>query len=249
MGFLKSFRRKPEGLPPWAALDQEALRIGAAMEHVDAHGNLDTFPGGQNEKLALMLTASRQGLVSWNRERQRYELTSLGRERLGLRRALQQQSEPMNLARGGASASGPARRWAMGSGAVAAGMAGLAIGAAAMAFLAGTASKSPPRESATVASEPNRPATRSAGPQTPEQKPAAPREEQASAAPGGGERAPQSEKQQQAVNVPPPAPASTPPAPANPEPPQPAQQAGLHPGAAGAAESALAQQSAAAAKS
>ena len=59
MGFWQTFRRKSDGLPPWAALDQEALRISAAMEHVQEHGNLDAFPGSQNEKLALMLTASR----------------------------------------------------------------------------------------------------------------------------------------------------------------------------------------------
>src|SRR6266851_3049751 len=81
MSFLsKAFRRKSDGLPPWAALDQESLRISAAMEHVQDHGNLDAFPGNHNEKLALMLTASRQGLVTWNRATEGYELTSLGRE-------------------------------------------------------------------------------------------------------------------------------------------------------------------------
>ena len=70
MSFLsKAFRRKSEGLPPWAALGHESLRISAAMEHVEKHGNLDDFPGNQSEKLALMLTASRQGLVQWNRAR------------------------------------------------------------------------------------------------------------------------------------------------------------------------------------
>jgi len=58
MSFLSNaFRRKSGGLPPWAALDQESLRISAAMEHVQDHGNLDSFAGNQNEKLALMLTA------------------------------------------------------------------------------------------------------------------------------------------------------------------------------------------------
>ena len=57
MSFLSNaFRRRPDGLPPWAALDQESLRISAAMEHIRDHGNLDSFPGNQNEKLALMLT-------------------------------------------------------------------------------------------------------------------------------------------------------------------------------------------------
>src|SRR5438105_14911652 len=95
--FSRAFRRKSDGLPPWAALDQESLRISAAMEHVQDHGNLDAFSSNQNEKLALMLTASRQGLVTWNRTTGRYELTSLGRERLGMRHALREPGGPMNL--------------------------------------------------------------------------------------------------------------------------------------------------------
>src|SRR5436190_803738 len=122
--FSNPFRRRSEGLPPWAALDQETLRISAAMEHVQQHGNLDAFPGGQNEKLALMLTASRQGLVTWNREHQRYELTGLGRERLGLRRALQDAGAPASAPVRPAPAPAPAataaapagRAFALGSG-------------------------------------------------------------------------------------------------------------------------------------
>src|SRR5947209_1642763 len=98
MRFLsKAFGRKSEGLPPWAALDQESLRISAAMEHLEEHGNLDSFPGSQNEKLALIMTAGRQGLVSWNRERERYELTSVGQERLGMRRMLREPGGPIDL--------------------------------------------------------------------------------------------------------------------------------------------------------
>jgi hypothetical protein len=68
MSFLSNrFRKKSNGLPPWLALDQEALRTAAAMEHLEDHGNLDSFPGSQNEKLALMMTARRRGLVRWNR--------------------------------------------------------------------------------------------------------------------------------------------------------------------------------------
>src|SRR5207302_1959917 len=52
--FFRAFRRKSDGLPPWAALDQESLRISAAMEHIQDQGNLDAFPGGQNERLALL---------------------------------------------------------------------------------------------------------------------------------------------------------------------------------------------------
>src|SRR6516225_4509714 len=91
MSFLsKAFRRKSEGLPPWAALDHESLRISAAMEHVEKHGNLDDFPGNQSEKLALMLTASRQGLVQWNRGAGQYARErARGRSRLaGMDRGL-----------------------------------------------------------------------------------------------------------------------------------------------------------------
>jgi len=155
MSFLsKAFRRKSEGLPPWAALDHESLRISAAMEHVEKHGNLDDFPGNQSEKLALMLTASRQGLVQWNRGAGQYELTGLGRERLGMRQAMQA-GGPMHVEESGgvmnpppaSGAGAPARRWALGSGTMLAGIAGLAIGATAMALmLPGSGSKAPPRE-------------------------------------------------------------------------------------------------------
>jgi hypothetical protein len=163
MSFLsKAFRRKPESLPPWAAIDQESLRISAAMEHVQEHGNLDAFPGNQNEKLALMLTASRQGLVSWNRRSGQYELTGLGRERLGMRQALQE-GGPMNVKQPGGAmdlplASGTsAGRRALGSGAIMAGVAGLAIGATAMALLPGSTSKAPPSEKI-AATAPSKPA-------------------------------------------------------------------------------------------
>jgi hypothetical protein len=72
--------------PP--AVDQEALRIGAAMEHIKAHGNLDGFPAGRGERVALVTTAAKQGLLVWNRSRGRYELTIRGhRHARALRRA------------------------------------------------------------------------------------------------------------------------------------------------------------------
>jgi hypothetical protein len=74
------------GFVPRAALDMEALRIGAAMEHIKSRGNLDGFLAGRSERLALMSTAGRQGLVVWNKNRSRYELTSLGESRLGVSR-------------------------------------------------------------------------------------------------------------------------------------------------------------------
>src|SRR5262245_8718267 len=77
----KTFRR--DSMPIRAALDMEALRIGAAMEHIKARGNLDGFLAGRSERLALVSTAGRQGLVVWDKSRSRYELTSLGERRLG----------------------------------------------------------------------------------------------------------------------------------------------------------------------
>jgi hypothetical protein len=44
----------------------EALRIWAAIEHINTHGNLDGFPAPRPERIALISTAIRQGLVSWD---------------------------------------------------------------------------------------------------------------------------------------------------------------------------------------
>ncbi len=179
--FFRAFRRKSDGLPPWAALDQESLRISAAMEHIQDQGNLDAFPGGQNERLALMLTASRQGLVTWDRAGERYELTSLGRERLGMRRALQEPGGPMNLPPASAAPAG--RFLALGSGTIMAGIAGVAIGAAAVALLPGSSSKLPARDRAAVAaaSKPSDAGNALRQAQAPGQTPA-PRQEEASIA-------------------------------------------------------------------
>jgi hypothetical protein len=206
------------------------------MEHVREHGNLDSFAGNQNEKLALMLTASRQGLVQWDRAGERYGLTSLGRERLGMRRALQESGGPMNLP---PAAPAPAGRFlALGSGTILAGIAGVAIGAAAVALLPGS-SKLPPRDRAAVAAA-----------SKPSDVGNAPRRDEASAARnpgipclaekcletgGSAERPAQhAANPEEARNAPPPAPAKPEPSEA-----QAQQQAGVHPGQAGAVEGAL----------
>lgn len=86
------------------AVDLEALRMGAAMEHIKAHGNLDGFPARRGERLALVTTAGKQGLLVWNRSRARYELTSRGHWRV---RALQRAGRNALRARqGGAVRSG-----------------------------------------------------------------------------------------------------------------------------------------------
>src|SRR6266536_3939576 len=86
--FSGSFRQNSAALPKWAALDQEFLRLNSALEYIDRHGNLDRFSGIESENLALMTTATHQGLVRWDRNDSRYELTSLARQRLGASRAV-----------------------------------------------------------------------------------------------------------------------------------------------------------------
>jgi|GEM_PF-5758556 len=85
MGIVPLSKTSPRTSP---AMDLEALRIGAAMEHIKTHGNLDGFPARRGERLALVTTAAKQGLLVWNRSRGRYELTSRGHWRVrALRRA------------------------------------------------------------------------------------------------------------------------------------------------------------------
>jgi YARHG domain len=229
MSFLS--RKKSDGLPPWAARDEETLRIDAAMEHLQDHGNLDSFPGRQNEKRALMMTASRQGLVTWNRAARRYELTSLGCERSGLRRALRESNPPMKPPPAPTSAG---KRSALGSGTIMAGIAGVVIGAAAMALLPGGSSKQLPRKQPTLAAatmpsgDGNSVKLSEAGnappPKQAQMQARAPRQEQASVEQTAPAAAPASPK---------------------PEPPKAAeaqQQAAAHPGDAGTMEGALAQQ-------
>jgi hypothetical protein len=226
MSFLsRGFRKKSEALPPWAVLDQEALRIGAAMEHLQNYGNLDSFPGSPNEKLALMMTASRQGLVTWKRAAGRYELTSLGRRSI-VRRTLRESEDPTNLPPASASAG---KRWALSSGTIIVGIAGVAIGATAMALLPGSSSKQP-REQAAVATASDAPgALNRARPSDAGNAPAAteaqtqalaPRQEQASASPAAAPPSPKAEPPKVEAQ----------------------QQAAAHPGDADAVEGALAQQ-------
>jgi hypothetical protein len=73
------FRRQVLGLPTAAALDEETLKIGAALAWIGHHGNLEDFPGSRNERMALMTTAIRRGLAAWDRSQDRYKLTKLGK--------------------------------------------------------------------------------------------------------------------------------------------------------------------------
>jgi hypothetical protein len=73
------FGRHSSSLPTAAALDEEGLKIGAALAWISHHGNLDDFPSSRNERLALMTTAVRRGFAAWDRGHDRYRLTKLGK--------------------------------------------------------------------------------------------------------------------------------------------------------------------------
>jgi hypothetical protein len=88
-------------MPTTAALDDEALRIGAAMEHIKARGNLDGFPADRSQRVGLMYAAARQGLVAWDKSRSRYELTRLGEQRLVNLRIAVDDSSRLDRAIGG----------------------------------------------------------------------------------------------------------------------------------------------------
>src|SRR5215469_11970144 len=92
-GWSGVFRRRSSAVRSLAAQDREELRIGAAMAYVQAQGNLDGFSQSRSERLALMGTAMRRGLVAWDRSRECYVLSGRGRryaemyapERIGTR--------------------------------------------------------------------------------------------------------------------------------------------------------------------
>ena len=75
---------RPTFPPPRSrtAAEKEALRIGAAIEHIGRHGNLDGFPARRSQRLALVATAARQGLLVWHARRGCYQLTRRGHGRL-----------------------------------------------------------------------------------------------------------------------------------------------------------------------
>ncbi|MGA2127240.1 MAG: hypothetical protein ABSG76_13925 [Xanthobacteraceae bacterium] len=49
------------------------------MEQIDAHGALRDFAGPRSEKLALVTFARTRGLIAWQKDRGRHELTPAGR--------------------------------------------------------------------------------------------------------------------------------------------------------------------------
>jgi hypothetical protein len=124
------------------------------MEHLKDHGNLDSFPGSQDEKLALMMTARRQGLVRWNRRTRCYELSSLRRKRSGMRRILRESDGRTDPPPSSASSG---KRWTGGSSTIIAAIAGMAIGAAGMALLSADSGAGWSRDGTILHTPPSRP--------------------------------------------------------------------------------------------
>jgi hypothetical protein len=65
-------------LPETSALDAEGLRLGAALAIIRQGGDLEHFAGSRAEMLALVMTATKRGLIAWDRGQARYDLTRLG---------------------------------------------------------------------------------------------------------------------------------------------------------------------------
>ncbi len=54
----------------------------AALEHIAKQGSLLRLAPDRAQRLGLMMAMTKQGLVAWNAAASKYELTSLGGERL-----------------------------------------------------------------------------------------------------------------------------------------------------------------------
>ena len=59
--------------------DRESMvrRINAALDHIDKHGDLSGFASTDDEREKLISAAMAQGLLTWNDERKRYELSRI----------------------------------------------------------------------------------------------------------------------------------------------------------------------------
>ena len=76
--------------------------IDAILRHLAWGQDLQNFPGTMSEKLALVRTASRRGLIAWRKSRGRYELTSIGWSKLTPRRLFSFASLTLSAAAGAA---------------------------------------------------------------------------------------------------------------------------------------------------
>jgi hypothetical protein len=74
--------RGPVTFPERSALDEEGLRLGAALAVIKQRGDLMDVAGSRTDTLALVTTAVKRGLIAWDLSRERYDLTALGETHL-----------------------------------------------------------------------------------------------------------------------------------------------------------------------
>ena len=79
---LKAFRRQASSTPNATLVEEEQRRIGAALAYIRKCGNLDGFPASRNERLAIVTTALRRGIVAWDPRRELFVLTRRGAAQL-----------------------------------------------------------------------------------------------------------------------------------------------------------------------
>ena len=60
--------------------DSMVRRINAALDHIDKHGDLSGFTSTKQERETLISAATAQGLLAWNDELKRHELTAIARK-------------------------------------------------------------------------------------------------------------------------------------------------------------------------
>jgi hypothetical protein len=61
--------------------DDVVRRINAALDHIDKHGDLVAFSSStEAERQTLISAATAQGMLTWNVELKRYELSKIARK-------------------------------------------------------------------------------------------------------------------------------------------------------------------------
>src|SRR5262249_55074642 len=83
----------------------EGRNMDAMLRHLGCGQDLRDFPATSTEKLALIRTADTRGLIAWRKTRARYELTSLGWDRLTPTRRFGAGSLMMSAAAGGVASA------------------------------------------------------------------------------------------------------------------------------------------------
>jgi hypothetical protein len=60
--------------------DSMVRKINAALDHIDKHGDLSGFASTEQERQTLISAATAQGLLIWNEELKRHELSKIARK-------------------------------------------------------------------------------------------------------------------------------------------------------------------------